>query len=98
MARTSDYNLGPHTFPRGWFMVADASQISTVPQAVRFFGQELVLYRGHSGRVYLVDAYCPHMGTHLAKNTTSYVIRDKRHVEGDSIRCPYHVWLHPMAN
>ena len=92
MAGTADYNLGPFTFPRGWFMVADSSEITTVPKAVRYFGRELVLYRGHSGRVYMVDAYCPHMGTHLARNTTSYVVRDKIHVEGDSIRCPYHAW------
>ena len=39
----------------------------------------------------LLDAYCPHMGTHLTKNTTSYVIQDGQ-IEGDSIRCPYHAW------
>jgi len=69
-------------------MVAAASEVTAVPLAVRYFGQDLVLYRGESGRAYLVEAYCPHMGTHLAKNTTSYVVRDKTQVEGDSIRCP----------
>ena len=92
MAVTADYRLGPNAFPRGWFMVAASSEVTSVPLAVRYFGQDLVLYRGASGRAYLVDAYCPHMGTHLAKNTTSYVVRDKIQVEGDSIRCPYHAW------
>lgn len=92
MARTADYELGEFTFPRGWFMVAAADQVATKPIAVRYFGEDLVLYRGESGRVFLIEAYCPHMGTHLAKNTTSYVIRDKIQVEGDSIRCPYHAW------
>jgi len=92
MAATADYRLGPHTFPRGWFMVAASSEVTSVPLAVRYFGQDLVLYRGHSGRAYLIDAYCPHMGTHLAKNTTSYVVRDNTRIEGDSIRCPYHAW------
>ena len=73
-------------------MVAASSEVTSVPLAVRYFGQDLVLYRGESGRAYLVEAYCPHMGTHLAKNTTSYVVRDKTQVEGDSIRCPYHAW------
>jgi 3-ketosteroid 9alpha-monooxygenase subunit A len=73
-------------------MVAASSEVTSVPLAVRFFGQELVLYRGQSGRAYMVDAYCPHMGAHLAKNTTSYVVRDNIRVEGDSIRCPYHAW------
>lgn len=92
MAGTADYRLGPHVFPRGWFMVATSEEVTAVPLAVRYFGQDLVLYRGQSGRAYLVDAYCPHMGTHLAKNTTSYVVRDNMHVEGESIRCPYHAW------
>lgn len=92
MATSAEYGLGEFTFPRGWFMVAVADEIGRTPQAVRYFGQELVLYRGESGRVFMIDAYCPHMGAHLAKNTTSYVIQDQIHVEGDSIRCPYHAW------
>lgn len=92
MATTSDYGLGAHTFPRGWFMIGESVTLGSTPQAIRFFGRDLVIYRGKSGRVVLLDAYCPHMGTHLAKNTTSWVVRDGRHVEGDSIRCPYHAW------
>jgi 3-ketosteroid 9alpha-monooxygenase subunit A len=92
MATSADYGLGEFTFPRGWFMVAKSDEVTTVPSSVRYFGEELVLYRGQSGRVFLIEAYCPHMGTHLAKNTTSYVIVDKQHVEGDNIRCPYHGW------
>jgi len=93
MATTAQYRLGDFTFPRGWFMVADASELQDKPLAVRFFGRELVLYRGKtSGKVTLLDAKCPHMGTNLAKNTTSYVVRDHVHIDGDGIRCPYHAW------
>jgi len=92
MATTAEYGLGKQTFPRGWFMIGESETITTKPQAVRFFGRDFALYRGHSGRVVLLDAYCPHMGTHLAHNTTSWVVRDGQHVEGDSIRCPYHGW------
>lgn len=92
MAKTADYALGEFTFPRGWFMIATSAEATTTPAAVRFFGEDMVLYRGESGRVFLIEAYCPHMGTHLAKNTTSYVIIDGKHVEGDNIRCPYHAW------
>jgi len=91
MTRTAEYGLGEYTFPRGWFMVADAGQVTDKPKAVRFFGQEFALYRGKSGRVVLLDAYCPHMGTHLARNSSSYVVYDGQ-VEDDSIRCPYHAW------
>ncbi len=92
MATTADYRLGEFPFPRGWFMVGKSEDATTTPTAVRYFGEDLVLYRGASGKPFLVEAYCPHMGTHLAQNTTSYVVQDKEHVEGDNIRCPYHGW------
>ena len=47
-------------------MVAEAAEVADKPIAVRFFGEDLVLYRGQSGAVYMVDAYCPHMGTPIA--------------------------------
>ncbi|MGI2258249.1 Rieske 2Fe-2S domain-containing protein [Shewanella sp. GXUN23E] len=97
MATSQDYRLGDFTFPRGWFMIATAADINThKPLAVRFFGRDFALYRGRAtGRVVLLDAYCPHMKTHLAaENDTSYVIIDGggTNIEGDSIRCPYHAW------
>ena len=92
MARTQEYGLGEFTFPRGWFMVAEATELDKGPIGVRFFANDFVIYRGQSGRVVMLDAYCPHMGTHLCKNTTSYIVRDGTQVQGDSIRCPYHAW------
>lgn len=91
MGKTQDYGLGEFTFPRGWFMVADAEEVKERPVSVRFFAQDLVIYRGKSGRVVMLDAYCPHMGTHIGRNDSSYVIHDGQ-IEGDSIRCPYHAW------
>ena len=97
MATTKDYRLGEFTFPRGWFMIAEASELDTYkPLPVRFFGKDFALYRGRAtGKVVLLDAYCPHMKTHLAApNKTSYVIQDGAgtNIEGDGIRCPYHAW------
>ena len=92
MARTADYGLGEFTYPRGWFMVAEAAEVSAKPATVHYFGKDFVLYRGESGTAYMVDAYCPHMGAHLAKNATSYIVRDGEQVEGESIRCPFHGW------
>ncbi len=91
MAKTEDYGLGEFTYPRGWFMLADSAEVQDKPLALSFFGREFALYRGESGRVVLLDAYCAHMGTHLARNTTSFVVLDGQ-IEGDSIRCPYHAW------
>ena len=49
MAKAVDYNLGPHTFPRGWFVVAESSELDKGPLAGRFFGRDLALYRGETG-------------------------------------------------
>ena len=91
MATTEEYGLGIHQFPRGWFMIAEADEVQSKALPLRFFGRDFVIYRGESGKVFLMDAYCPHMGTHLGGNTTSYVVIDGQ-IEGDSIRCPYHAW------
>ena len=92
MATTKEYGLGEFTFPRGWFMIAEATELQEKPLALRYFAKDFVLYRGESGRVVLMDAYCPHMRVHLAKNSTSYIVRDGKQIEGDSIRCPGHGW------
>ncbi len=91
MATTAEYGLGPFTYPRGWFMIAEAGEVGGEVLPLRFFGKEFALYRGESGRLVLLDAICAHMGTNIARNTTSYVVLDGQ-IEGDSIRCPYHGW------
>jgi 3-ketosteroid 9alpha-monooxygenase subunit A len=40
----------------------------------------------------MLDAYCPHMGTHLASGPNSATSRAPTHMEGDNIRCPFHAW------
>lgn len=92
MAGTAEYGLGELTFPRGWFMIAESSEVADKPVPLHYFGREFVVYRGASGRVYLVDAYCPHMKVHIARNTTSYIVQDGEQIEGESIRCPGHGW------
>lgn len=70
--------------PRGWFAVALSSEVPAQGVvALRYFARELIAYRGESGRVYVTDAYCPHLGAHLAHGGV---------VEGDAIRCPFHGW------
>jgi phenylpropionate dioxygenase-like ring-hydroxylating dioxygenase large terminal subunit len=50
---------------------------------LRYFGQQLVLFRTESGEAVLLDAHCPHLGAHLGHGGT---------VEGEAIRCPFHSW------
>jgi 3-ketosteroid 9alpha-monooxygenase subunit A len=97
MATAAEYNLGPNTFPRGWFIVAESKDLDKGPMAVRFFGQDLALYRGQSGKPVMLDAYCAHMGTHLTASTSSMIVKNGVQIEGDSIRCPYHGWRYNAA-
>jgi len=97
MAKAAEYDLGPNTFPRGWFIVAESSELDKGPMAVRYFGQDLALYRGQSGKPVMLDAYCAHMGTHLTASTSAMIVKNGVQIEGDSIRCPYHGWRYNPA-
>jgi 3-ketosteroid 9alpha-monooxygenase subunit A len=92
MATSADYGLGEFAFPRGWFVVAESAQVVRQPLNVHYFGQDMVLYRGESGRVVMLDAYCPHMGTHIGRSRNSATVLSGNYLEGDSIRCPFHAW------
>lgn len=81
----ADTNDGfPHKgYPSGWFQVAWAGELAVGDvRPIRYFGQDLVLYRGKRG-YHVLDAFCPHMGAHLGHGGM---------VAGDSIVCPFHGW------
>ena len=70
--------------PNGWFAVAFSKElVDGEVKRVRYFGEELVLFRTRSGRAAVLDAYCPHLGAHLAEGGR---------VVGESVRCPFHGW------
>jgi 3-ketosteroid 9alpha-monooxygenase subunit A len=92
MAQSSDYGLGPFDYPRGWFMIGESATLGAAPVTLHYFGKDMVFYRGESGAPHLVHAFCPHMGAHLGKNSTSYIVMDGEQVQGESIRCPFHGW------
>lgn len=67
----------------GWYWAFKSSELKlgrTKP--INFLGKELAVYRAEDGKVYAVDAYCPHMGAHLAEGK----------VEGNGLRCFFHHW------
>jgi len=71
-------------FPRGWFCVAYSDELAAGQvKPLKYFGQDLVLYRTESGEAVLMDAHCPHLGAHLGHGGK---------VCGDGIRCPFHAW------
>lgn len=69
---------------RGWIPVRASSDIAQGAAApLRVQGQELVIWRGESGEVHVLDAFCRHLGHHLGY---------KGRVCGEDVRCFYHGW------
>ncbi|MBL1178138.1 Rieske 2Fe-2S domain-containing protein [Pantanalinema sp. GBBB05] len=73
----------PQQFIQGWYwaLPSQALKLGKV-KAVTLLGRNLAIFRGKGGQVVAIDAYCPHMGAHLAEGK----------VEGDGIRCFFHNW------
>lgn len=67
----------------GWYYALPSGELKKKEVKSLFLcGQELVLFRGEDGVVAALDAYCPHMGTHLGKGK----------VVENTIRCFFHHW------
>ena len=45
---------------RYWHPVGISDELGSVPKSVRFFGEDLVLFRDAGGRIGLVHRRCPH--------------------------------------
>src|SRR5512143_3232660 len=73
------------SYPSGWYAVAYSEELP--PGGVlglSYFGRELVAFRTASGEACVADAYCPHMGAHLARGGR---------MVGETLRCPFHGFL-----
>src|SRR3954454_10520370 len=74
----------PFPTPFGWFQVAFPGDLAPGEVSpLRYWDRELVLWRDLDGAFHLQDAYCPHLGAHLAHGGT---------VEGNELQCPFHGW------
>jgi len=74
----------PFPIPFGWYQVAFPSDLAPGEvTAVEYWNRELVLWRDMSGTFHLQDAFCPHLGAHLAYGGS---------VDGDLLTCPFHGW------
>ena len=72
-------------YPNGWFVIAFSDELPAGGvQPIRYFSQDMVLFRTESGEPVVLDAHCPHMGAHLGYDSV---------VKGDCIECPFHAWL-----
>jgi nitrite reductase/ring-hydroxylating ferredoxin subunit len=80
----------PFPVPNGWFIVSTSAALkSNEIRALHYFGRDVVLFRTRDGAPRLLDAYCPHLGAHLAVGGQ---------VEGENIRCPFHGWAFDGAS
>ena len=67
----------------GWYWLCRSRDIGRGKvRALRLLGRDLAVYRGEDGKVAALDAYCAHMGAHLAEGR----------VEGSELRCFFHHW------
>jgi nitrite reductase/ring-hydroxylating ferredoxin subunit len=82
-------NRLPLRQPSGWYRVAAAGDLAPGEMLpLHVFGQELIAFRGESGRVSVLDAYCAHLGAHIGHGGF---------VKGDDVVCPFHNWRYNAA-
>jgi phenylpropionate dioxygenase-like ring-hydroxylating dioxygenase large terminal subunit len=67
----------------GWYWVLPGHKLKRgAIKSVTLMGKDLVVYRGDDNKARIMDAYCPHMGAHLAEGK----------VDGTGVRCFFHHW------
>src|SRR5438874_261224 len=73
------------TFWQPIYRAQDLAAGRAVP--IQIMSERFTLYRGETGRAYLVDFRCAHRGTQLSVGW----------VEDDCIRCRYHGWTYDAS-
>lgn len=69
-------------YPDGWYSVGLSRELKAGEiRSMRFMGEEVVLFRTQSGKVCMMDAYCPHLGGHFGFGGK---------VINENIQCPFH--------
>jgi len=71
-------------FPDSWYYVASSHDVAPGELVtLHYFGQDFICWRGESGTINVLDAYCAHLGAHIGHGGF---------VEGDNVVCPFHHW------
>lgn len=78
-------------YPKGWFCIAESDEV--VPDRLtpaHWLGEQFVVFRSADGVARAADAYCPHLGAHLASHDGC--VRD------GAVVCPFHRWRYDAAS
>lgn len=68
---------------QGWFPICPSKGLKRGQAfSSRILNQRVVVFRGESGQVYAMDAFCPHLGADLGNGR----------VKGERIQCYFHQW------
>jgi nitrite reductase/ring-hydroxylating ferredoxin subunit len=72
-------------YAKGWYSVADSDDVtSDAMLPVSYLDQQFVVYRDREGVARVSEAYCPHLGAHLASADGC--------IDNGEIVCPFHKW------
>lgn len=82
LADTQVFNQ-PDAIIEGWYWAYRSKELKKGQiKHLNLMGKELAIYRTENGKAQVTEAYCPHMGAHLAEGK----------VEGSGVRCFFHHW------
>ncbi|XP_039229577.1 cholesterol 7-desaturase nvd [Drosophila yakuba] len=74
----------PPPYPNGWYGILKSSQLKAgEATCVSCLGEDLVIFRTQKDNVFILDAYCPHLGANLGIGGR---------VVDDCVICPFHQW------
>jgi len=71
-------------FAFGWYPMLLSKELAIGEvKPLRYFGQELAIWRGEDGKVRMLGAICKHLGAHMGHGGK---------VHGNLLECPFHAW------
>merc|ERR1719320_789676 len=74
----------PPPFPNGWFVLLESRDLGQRQvKQIDALGMNFAVFRGDSGKAFITDAYCPHLGANIGAGGR---------VSGDCVQCPFHNW------
>ena len=90
----------PFPIPTGWFPVARSGDVGPGEgRPVRYFAQDLVVWRSERGVPAVLDAYCAHLGAHLGvgKGPLETPEPGPPIITGECIQCQFHGWRYDAS-